>query len=152
MHWTDLSRWEKAAPSFQLRTPDGATVTRAQFRHRNHLVLIFVPPGDGTAVLEPFAAHLPDFAQASAVVYAVAPGDFAPTTPVPLLLDPGGQVRRSYADQLRGGERPTPGQPLIAIVDRFGVLSYLGVADIVEPGTVDEALAHVWGLEYECPE
>jgi len=152
MQWTDLSRWEKAAPSFQLQTPGGDTVTRAQFRHRKHLVLIFLPPDDGLSFAAPFAARLPEFAQASATVYAVARGDAGAEAPLPLLLDPEGEVRRSYAERLRDDARPAPDQPLVAVVDRYGALAYLGVSDADELVAADEALSHVWGIEYECPE
>ena len=143
------------APDFRLVSTAGETVSRAQFRQRTHLVLLFLPaswpPSMGEA-LQRLAAARDDLAGASAMAYALSTAAAPHLTALPLLVDGDGAVRQEYAALVPPDQRPASGEPFVVILDRYGAPAYAR-RGLPDAGSIsDEIVTRVWGLEYECPE
>ncbi|NLX10820.1 MAG: redoxin domain-containing protein [Chloroflexi bacterium] len=157
MYWTELSshRLHAVAPDFRLQTAAGETITRAQYRQRQHLVLAFLP--DPTApevqtLLDGLAAQHDEFAQASAALYIVSTQPAPLPAPLVLLIDPGGTVRDTYAAIFAPDEQPAPGEPFTIILDRYGTPAGAAVGVPDSDTVAADLLSWVWGIEYDCPE
>lgn len=157
MRWIELGRacQERLAPDFRLTTGDGKTVTRAQFRHRSHLILIFLPDPrapEAQRLLADVARLRPRLGHADATVYAVSPGAQAGEAPVPVLHDSGNAVCRRYAALLPEAGRPASDEPFIIILDRYGTLAHAARGAVDRRGIAEEILSWVQGIQHECPE
>ncbi len=157
MNWTEFGPAARRypAPDFRLTAPDGATVTRSQFRHAHPLVLIFVnDPGAPQALelLRNVDSRGEKFAQIGAQVYAVSPAPAPIPVQLPILADPDNATRQDYLDLFPDGERPAGAEIVIVILDRYGTPGAAGSGLSAGEPAVDEMLAWVWGLELECPE
>lgn len=157
MRWIELGRacQQHLAPDFRLVSAEGRAVTRAQFRHRLHLVLIFLSDAsEPTArqLLDAVAALRPRLAHASAAVYVVAPTAEDRELPVPVLHDRDNAVRQRYAALLPRAERPDENEPFIVILDRYGTLAHAARGALEGTEVADEILSWVQGIQHECPE
>ena len=143
------------APDFRLTSVEGETVSRAQFRQRTHLVLLFLPASwspSTSEALQRLVAAQDDLAEASAVAYVLS-AVAAPSVPaLPLLVDGDGAVRQRYVALFPPEQRPASDEPFVVLLDRYGTPAYTrrGLPDV---GTIsEEILTRLWALEYECPE
>lgn len=142
---------QSTAPEFRLQTPGGEMVTRGQFRHRQHLVLCFVPPTLSAAdheQVQRLRDAQDDIAEALARLYLLARHASALSPDLPLLLDPEDAVRQRYAALFSPGEMPSADEPFTVILDRYSAPAHITTGW----PEVGEVLVRLWGLQYECPE
>ncbi|MGQ9851112.1 MAG: hypothetical protein ACUVSU_13785 [Aggregatilineaceae bacterium] len=142
---------QSTAPEFCLQTSGGEMVTRGQFRHRQHLVLCFVPRTLSAAdheQVQRLRDAQDDIAEASARLYLLARHASALSPGLPLLLDPDDAVRQRYAALFSPGEVPSADEPFTVILDRYGAPAHITTGW----PEVGEVLVRLWGLQYECPE
>ena len=146
---------QHGAPDFRLTSAEGKTISRAQFRQRQHLVLLFLPVPTPPAVydvVERLASARDDLAQASAEAYALSASPLARPAALPLLVDADNAVRQRYAALLPPDRHPASEEPFVVILDRFGAPAYAR-RGLPDAGALNEEIVtRVWGLEYECPE
>jgi peroxiredoxin len=146
---------QRSAPDFRLTSVEGKTVSRAQFRQRQHLVLLFLPVPAPPPVhdgMECLAAARDDLAQASAEAYALSASPLARPAALPLLVDADNAVRQAYAALFPPDQRPASAEPFVVILDRYGAPAYAR-RDLPDAGALgEEILSRLWGLEHECPE
>ena len=133
------------APLPQFRLTEA--VSNAEFgpwdvKGRRALVLAFLHAGcaECAGFAEELAARGDQFTVADANVYAVAPERIAA---LPTLVDPGGDVARTYLGE--AGEVPT-----VVLADRYGAAwaAYPGV--LHDLPTVGELAATAWHMALQC--
>ena len=121
-------------PPFMLRAVDGATVRRADYRGRRHLVLCFVPEAlsaASRALLVALArchdAHRAAGAETLAVVPAGTAGEeiaqVLRALPYPVLYDAGGVVQAGLGARDAAGEPA----PALCVADRYGEIALRAV-------------------------
>ncbi len=121
-------------PPFMLRAVDGATVRRADYRGRRHLVLCFVPEvlsGASRALLAALARCQEAYRAAGAETLAVVPAETAGAEvertlralPYRVLYDAGGVVQAGLGAR---GAAGVP-RPALCIADRYGEIALLAV-------------------------
>lgn len=146
-------------PPFILRSPDGATVRRSDYRGRRHLVVCAVPDIGATEyrpLLAALSARHGACRESGAevlVLTGAAPPESAPERwPFPVLLDPAWRVAGRLGAVTAGGERSLA----LAIADRYGEIVLCVGGD--PPGAVsaewslplDEILPTLELLEMRC--
>lgn len=156
MRWIEFGPAARrhAAPSFELAPPDGAPITRSQFRAKTQLVLVFatdLAQPDAKRLLQSLAARGDALAEVPAAAYAIspaAPGEAA----IPVLVDRQGRVSQTYRDLFPPGEAPPESEPFVFVLDRYGTPGFAGYGLAAPDEDAEAILARVWGLAYECPE
>ncbi len=136
---------ERNAPIPQFRVAESLSdreFTPWDVKGRRALVLAFLHDdcAECAAFAEEVAARDDQFQAADATVYAVAP---APVGAVPTLLDPDGEVARTYLGD--DGLVPT-----VVLADRYGAAwaAYPGFAHDLP--TVGELAATAWHMALQC--
>lgn len=155
MRWfePDHALHKSVAPDFNLTTPAGQAVTRSQFRQKQHLILVFLPaPGAMPTLLTELAPQQAELAQAGAVIYVVSPPGTEPADlPLPHLIDPGSAVRARYAalapEQVGALSDESA---FVMMLNRYGVLEYVGCDLAEDSATADDILARMWSVAYQC--
>ena len=155
MRWIEFGPAARrhAAPSFELAPPDGAPITRSQFRAKTQLVLVFAPDSaqpDAKRLLQSLAARGDALAEVPEPLrdQPAAPGEAA----IPVLVDRQGRVSQAYRDLFPPGEAPPESEPFVFVLDRYGTPGFAGYGLGAPDEDADAILARVWGLAYECPE
>jgi peroxiredoxin len=157
MRWIELGRacQESLAPGFRLPVTTGGEVTRAQFRQRAQLVLLFLPEIESQGargLLEEVERLGPKLRQAEAKVYVVSSNPGSQVAPIPVLNDRESVVRDQYAALLPPGEQPGNDEPFIVILDRYGAPAHAARGPLDREGIAAEILDWLKGIQHECPE
>lgn len=146
---------EQPAPGFALPSHQGRTIRREDYRQKAPLVLFFGHGAECAACQESLRllnAHYRAIREHDAEVLALLSGDasgigarFIASLPFPVLTDANGAAAAAYTPLLG---QPGPG---LVVLDRFGAARAAFTGHLVGD-TLDEALAWLELMSYECPE
>lgn len=128
-------------PDFAVRTLDGRTIHRRDFKGRRHLVVCFAPPTPGN-LLDTLAAQYADLRSERGELIVALAADAAPAGhPYPLVDGEGAaELRRRF-----GVTEPSE----LFVCDRYGEV-VLRVAGTAEALPIDEMLPALQWMETRC--
>ncbi|HEX9205144.1 MAG TPA: hypothetical protein VF853_04385 [Candidatus Deferrimicrobiaceae bacterium] len=143
-------------PDVSMTAADGRVFATGDYRHRKHLVLIFIPepPGaSGIPLLSSLSSRYEEFTMENseilAVLSAFPPGSFAHgSRPFPVFEDRNGTLR----DMLAGHQAPGISRIVVCVADRYGEIFQSLDVEEGEPFPSEEVLAWLRFLERLCPE
>jgi peroxiredoxin len=153
MTWIRFGRNEPLAPALPLQGRNGEELDVHRYRRGGTLLLVFVA-GEGPAACEPLFAALrrASLHEQEAELLLVAPQRPEPDeeADLPLAFDPGGMLRRRYAELM---DVESQGKPLLFVLDRDGSPVYAWVGDCHDAdGLSDELLRKLQSAAFLCPE
>ncbi len=135
------------APNFSLPSTHGEIFTRAQYRNKAGLALLFVPSTDDPAIknlLSSVQGDLDSYRKLGAKVFVIAHSAPASEVGLPTLIDIDGKAWQHYSDQQETGYG-------VFVLDRYGgVDSQIVTTNLVDLPDADTVRKWVQSAMYKC--